>query len=97
MTDINLALMPTGSNIVENIIVGDASFTLTGYTILQIKSGVLCEIGMYYNSSDGLFYQDAAFTSIYVIYDNATGEVVSATTATDTATTATTDSTTTTS
>lgn len=64
MDKINQALLASGSNIVENIIVSDAGFTLEGYVAIEIKSGVFCQPGMFYNADDGLFYDDAAFTLI---------------------------------
>ena len=59
------ATLPAGSNIVENIILAPDGFTLEGYTLTIISSGVFCGPGMFYNSADGLYYQDSSFTEIY--------------------------------
>jgi len=42
----------------------DEGFTPDGYYFTLIKLGVFCQRCMYYNEADGLFYDDAAFTTI---------------------------------
>ncbi len=53
------------NNVVTNIIVADADFIKTvGWSAILYTEGIFVQIGMYYNSEDGLFYDDAAFTKI---------------------------------
>lgn len=70
MTTANYAVLPEDSNQVENVIVATADFSLTGYILQVIQDGVFCEPGMYYNVSDGLYYQDQEFTTIYPVYES---------------------------
>lgn len=58
------AQIPNGSTEVENTIVMPSDFTIDGYTFISIPSGVACEPGAYYNSSDGLFYADSEFSNL---------------------------------
>ncbi|WP_277966738.1 hypothetical protein [Pantoea trifolii] len=55
------ALIPDNSIVVENTIVAEDGFSLDGYYLIEIKSGVSCQSGMFYNSKDGLFYVDEKF------------------------------------
>lgn len=59
------ALLSEDSIAVENIIVAEPSFAQEGYFLVEIESDVFCEPGMYFNSGDGIYYQDEAFTYIY--------------------------------
>ncbi|WP_029570681.1 hypothetical protein [Pantoea ananatis] len=61
----NFALIQTGSNYVENIIIRDNEFDISGFTMVKIESGVFCQSGMFLNKADGLFYQDKGFSMIY--------------------------------
>lgn len=70
------AVLATGSNKVENIILASEDFTQDGYTLNLINSGVFCDIGMFYNESDGLYYQDEAFTTIYPVVEYEAGTTV---------------------
>lgn len=85
------ATLKTGSNVVENIIVAPTSFTLDGYTLNLLLSDVFCSPGMYYNSTDNLYYQDAAFTTVYPVAetDDQTADEITDTTDTTDGTTAT--------
>lgn len=59
---VSLAMIPNGSNRVENTIVAnDDSFCIEGYYFIDM-TGKFCEAGMYYNKDDGLFYYDKVFT-----------------------------------
>lgn len=64
-TKVKIALIPTGSNQVSNIIIADSGYTQDGYAAQVVASGVFCEPGMYYNEADSLYYQDEAFTVMY--------------------------------
>lgn len=66
MTDsiLNYAQIATGETEVFNTIMAPSTFTLDGYTLVAIPSGVLCQPGNYYNAADSLFYEDAAFTTL---------------------------------
>ncbi|POW54576.1 hypothetical protein C3408_22225 [Candidatus Pantoea alvi] len=63
------AVLETGTNVVENIILANESFVLDGYTLQLISNKVFCEPGMYYNVSDELYYQNPEFTTIYPAYE----------------------------
>ena len=65
MSNIILALIPTGKKKVENIIVANEGFTQEGFDLVQIKSGIYCSPGMFYDSVSGLFYQDESLTVIF--------------------------------
>lgn len=60
----NYAMIKSGDNKVFNTIVADASFSMDGFYFVAIGSEVFCQIGMFYNKSDGLFYDDKKFTTI---------------------------------
>ncbi|MCO7512726.1 hypothetical protein NJH77_26140 [Serratia fonticola] len=60
----NYAMLKTDSNYVENTIVADDKFSLSGFKLIKIEADVFCQPSMYFNDSDGLFYDDAEFTSI---------------------------------
>lgn len=58
---VNLAMIANGDMEVMNTIVADSvDFKIDGYTLIPIL-GKQCEIGMFYNKKDGLFYFDKGF------------------------------------
>ena len=71
------AALKAGSNVVENIILADDSYAIEGYTLQIISSGTFCDPGMYYNTADGLYYQDSAFSSIYPAVPETDSDVLS--------------------
>jgi hypothetical protein len=58
------AQIATGSNVVENVILMDATFTIDGYTFNALATGQSCQPGAYYNESDGKYYIDSAFSTL---------------------------------
>lgn len=58
------ALIPEGSNVVENIIVANDSFKKKGYYTIKYYDSVFCQPGMYYNKNDSLFYDSPDFKEI---------------------------------
>lgn len=60
----NYAMLKTESNYVENTIVADDKFSVSGFKLIKIEADVFCQPGTYFNDADGLFYDDAKFTSI---------------------------------
>ncbi|MBV0841354.1 hypothetical protein [Serratia liquefaciens] len=62
----NYAVITTGGNKVENIIVADDTFSLDGFDLIPFAVDVddLCQIGMFYNEKDDRFYDDELFTKI---------------------------------
>ena len=67
MTDKVFALIPIGQISVENLIIASGDYTQENYELVEVKSGVYCSPGMFYNSSTGLFYQDEAFENIFPV------------------------------
>ncbi|WP_123801483.1 hypothetical protein [Candidatus Pantoea deserta] len=65
MSKSTFALIPAGKTVVENLIVASRDYTRDGYDLVEIKSGVYCSPGMFYDSSTGLFFQDDGFSTIY--------------------------------
>ena len=59
------ALIENGTIQVCNVILAEEGFTKNGYYLKNIDHAVFCEIGMYFNSNDGLYYQDEGFTKIF--------------------------------
>ena len=59
------AVIPKKSKQVENTILAEDGFTMTGYKVIALSDDMYCQAGMYWNEDDGLFYQDAEFTEIY--------------------------------
>lgn len=58
---VNLAMIADGDIEVMNTIVADSEdFKMEGYMFVPILSKQ-CEIGMFYNKKDGLFYFDKGF------------------------------------
>lgn len=51
-------------NAVQALVQGTARYKHAQYTAVQVKPGVTCKEGMFYNEKTGLFYDDAAFTKI---------------------------------
>ncbi|WP_334613629.1 hypothetical protein [Escherichia coli] len=50
MNDVaDFAVVANENNIVENVIVAEAGFSLENYKLVLIKDGVFCSIGMVYN------------------------------------------------
>lgn len=66
MSDIgSYAMIKNDSVLVENIILADSSFKISGYYFISYDPNtVFCEPGMYYNSANDMFYDDEAFTKI---------------------------------
>lgn len=60
----NYAVLKVNSNLVVNTIVADNKLSIDGFKLMKIESGIFCQIGMYFNGVDGLFYDDAEFTTI---------------------------------
>ncbi|CAI2401631.1 Uncharacterised protein [Serratia proteamaculans] len=60
----NYAVIKTGGNKVENIIVADDYFSLDGFDLIPFAVDNLCQIGMFYNEKDDRFYDDESFTKI---------------------------------
>ncbi len=60
----NYAMLKIDSNYVENTIVADDKFSITGFKLIKIEMDISCQPGMYFNDADGLFYDDAEFTTI---------------------------------
>lgn len=60
----NYAMLRIDSNYVENTIVADEKFSVAGFKLIKIGIDTSCQPSMYFNDSDGLFYDDAEFTSI---------------------------------
>lgn len=56
------AQLSVGSNIVENVILMGADFTIKGYTFNALDKGQSCQPGAFYCESDGAYYMDSAFT-----------------------------------
>jgi hypothetical protein len=64
-SEIKYALIKNGDNVVSNIIVANSDYSLDGYYIIAIQSGVFCQPNMYYNKTDGVFYYDSKLSFIY--------------------------------
>lgn len=60
----NYAMLKTDSNYVENTIVADEKFSVSGFKLIKIETDISCQPCMYFNDDDGLFYDDAEFTTI---------------------------------
>lgn len=60
----SFALLKSGDNQVENIIVADEVFSLEGYALVHFAEDCPCQIGMFYNEEDEKFYDDELFTKI---------------------------------
>ncbi|WP_413510825.1 hypothetical protein [Serratia liquefaciens] len=60
----NYAVLKIDSNYVENTIVADDKFSMTGFKLIKIEADVFCQPRMYFNDADRLFYDDAEFTHI---------------------------------
>lgn len=58
------AQIATGSNLVENVILMDADFTIDGYTFQVLASGDACQPGAFYNESDGKYYLESTFENM---------------------------------
>ena len=52
------------SGIVKNIIIAESGYEYDGAELIEYPEGVFCQPGMFYNHSDGLFYDDKTFTKI---------------------------------
>ena len=67
MTTQTYAMIQSGSNVVDNILIADSTDDFAtlypGETLQAVASGVFCMPGMFYNSADSLYYIDAAFTT----------------------------------
>ena len=61
MTNKIYAQIKIGTNFVENVIIADSTFSITGYELIAVSSGVCCEPNSYYNRNDSLFYEDSSF------------------------------------
>ncbi len=64
MTISNYVMIPDGSTKVFNKIVADENFTIEGYYLVLLDDSLFCDIGNFYNKKDGLYYEDAAFTTV---------------------------------
>lgn len=60
----NYAMIKLGDNKVFNTIVAHESFSMDGFYFVEIGGDVFCQIGMFYNEADGLFYDDKKLTKI---------------------------------
>ncbi|CAK8736356.1 hypothetical protein SODG_000606 [Sodalis praecaptivus] len=58
------ALIPEGSNRVENIIVASDDYQRKGYYTIRYNDTIFCQPGMYYNTKTGLFYDEPEFRHI---------------------------------
>lgn len=58
------AMIAVGDIKVLNTIVADPNFTFEGYYFIEIIDEFFCQIGMFYNEIDRLFYDDDEFTTI---------------------------------
>lgn len=58
------AMIAVGDIKVFNTIIADPDFTYDGYYFVEVLGDVFCQLGMYYNCDDGLFYDDEGFTTI---------------------------------
>lgn len=58
------AMIAVGDIKVFNTIIANPDFTYDGYYFIKILTDVFCQIGMYYNVNDGLFYDDDTFTTV---------------------------------
>ena len=59
------ALIKKNTIQVCNVILADEDFESDGYYLNKISNSIFCEIGMFFNSDDGLYYQDETFKKIY--------------------------------
>lgn len=60
----NYAVLKIDSNYVENTIVADNKFSITGFKLIKIEADVFCQPRMYFNDADSLFYDNPEFTHI---------------------------------
>lgn len=58
------ALIPEGSNRVENIIVASDDYQRKGYYTIRYDDTIFCQPGMFYDKKSGIFYDDKIFTKI---------------------------------
>ncbi len=58
------ALIKSGNIQVNNTIQADEGLVIKGYLLQEIQADVFCEPGMFYNVSDGLYYQEREFLTI---------------------------------
>lgn len=58
------ALIKSGDIQVNNTIQADEGLFIKGYVLQEVEADVFCEPGMFYNSEDGLYYQEKEFETI---------------------------------
>ncbi|MEQ4510912.1 MAG: hypothetical protein ABN480_09985 [Dickeya sp.] len=59
------ALIKTGNNYVENVIVANENFAVPDYYLIEVSDDKPAQPGTYYNAGDGKFYGDAAYSVDY--------------------------------
>lgn len=57
----NYAMIADGKTLVENTIVADNNYAMPGYYFVELKDGIRCETGMFYNKDDGIYYDSPDF------------------------------------
>lgn len=50
--------------VVKNIIIAEKDYSPDDVDIVEYSNSTFCQPGMFYNQSDGLFYDDETFTKI---------------------------------
>lgn len=58
------ALIPPGTKTVQTIVPGTGRYKHEQYETVQVKNGVACKAGDYYDAKTGLFYDDETCTTI---------------------------------
>lgn len=58
------AVIKEGNNIVDNIILADENYKIEGFNLHELDANTFCEPEMFLNFTDGIYYQDNAFTLI---------------------------------
>lgn len=61
MTVILAMIANKSTEVINTIVAENDSFTMDGYFFVPVN-GKQCEIGMFYNKIDGLFYYDEGFS-----------------------------------
>lgn len=61
MTLVLAMIANKSTEVVNTIIADDESFEIDGFYFIPVN-GKECEIGMFYNKKDGVFYYDDKFT-----------------------------------
>lgn len=50
--------------VVKNIIIAEKDYSPDDVEVVEYSNSTFCQPGMFYNQSDGLFYDDETFTKI---------------------------------